>query len=82
MRVYPFEHYLRGVVLHAQLKINPNCFAMYQPPYLTIAHFDDSSGLVILADARVEDDYTIAFSELYSQMNLLLTGKRNPLEEK
>jgi hypothetical protein len=81
MKTQPFEHCLRAVVLHAQHKINLNCFAMYQPPYLTISYFDDNN-LVILADTRVEDDYTIAFSELYSQINQLLTGKRNPLEGK
>lgn len=75
-----FENHLRAVVLHAQCKINRNSFAMYQPPYITIAYFDEDGMLVILADARVEDDYTVTFASLYSQIKDLLEGKRQKLE--
>jgi len=77
-----FEDHLRAVVLHAQCKINRNSFAMYQPPYITIAYFDENGALVILADAQVENDYTDTFSSLYSQMKDLCEGKRQPLEGK
>lgn len=76
-----FEHHLRAVVLHAQCKIHPNSFAMYQPPYITIAYFGEDGMLVILADARVENDYTATFSLLYSQIKDLFEGKRQKLEE-
>jgi len=64
-----FESHLQAVVLHAQQRVHPHAFAMYQPPYLTIAHFDSSGALQVLADTKIDSDYTKTFTQLYSQLS-------------
>lgn len=64
-----FERHLQAVVLHAQQRVHPRAFAMYQPPYLTIAYFDVAGALQVLADTKVDSDYTKTFTQLYSQLN-------------
>ena len=64
-----FESHLHAVVLHAQQRVHPRAFAMYQPPYLTIAYFDASGALGVLADTQIDGDYTKTFTQLYSQLS-------------
>lgn len=71
-----FERHLNAVVLHAQQRVHPQSFAMFQPPYLTIAHFDQSGALNILADTKIDADYTKTFTQLYSQLNARASSVR------
>lgn len=64
-----FENHLHAVVLHAQQRVHPRSFAMFQPPFLTIAYFDTGGALSVLADTRLDGDYTKTFTQLYSQLN-------------
>lgn len=64
-----FEKHLQALVLHAQQRVHACAFVMYQPPYLTIAHFDTAGALVVVADAQIDVDYTKTFTQLYSQLN-------------
>lgn len=64
-----FESHLNAIVMHAQQKVHPRAFAMFQPPYLTLAYFDASGALQVLADTRIDSNYTKTFSQLYSQLN-------------
>lgn len=71
-----FETHLTAVVEYAQQKVHPQSFAMFQPPYLTIAHFDSSGTLQILADTKIDGDYTKTFTQLYSQLNARVSDVR------
>lgn len=71
-----FETHLTAVVEYAQHKVHPQSFAMLQPPYLTIAHFDTSGALQILADTKIDGDYTKTFTQLYSQLNARASSVR------
>lgn len=66
-----FESHLNAIVLHAQQRVHPQAFAMFQPPHLTIAHFDQSGSLQILADTKIDSDYTKTFTQLYSQLGAI-----------
>lgn len=63
-----FENHMNAIVMHAQQRVHPRAFAMFQPPYLTIAHFDHTGALQVLADTKIESDYTKTFTQLYSQL--------------
>ena len=63
-----FESHLNAIVMHAQQRVHPHAFVMFQPPYLTIAHFDQSGALQVLADTKIDRDYTKTFTQLYSQL--------------
>ena len=69
MKMASFENHLNAVVMHAQQRIHPQAFAMFKPPYLTIAYFDSSGTLHILADTKIDSDYTKTFTQLYSQLS-------------
>lgn len=64
-----FENHLNAVIMHAQQRVHPRAFVMFQPPYLTIAHFDQSGSLHVLADTKIDSDYTKTFTQLYSQLS-------------
>lgn len=68
MKMASFESHLSAIVMHAQQRVHPRAFAMFQPPYLTIAYFEQSGALHVLADTKIDSDYTKTFTQLYSQL--------------
>lgn len=69
MGMASFESHLSAVVMHAQQRAHPHAFIMFKPPYLTIAYFDPMGTLHVLADTKIDGDYTKTFTQLYSQLN-------------
>jgi len=64
-----FEYQLRVLVRYVQDNLNPAAFAMYQPGYITIGHFDNRGQLNVIADTEMMHNIENTFDMLYDQVN-------------
>ena len=72
-----FDHKMKIVVKYTQERLCPGAFMMYQPDFITIAFFDGSGNLNVLADVKHTGDSMQTFSQLYAQINEKIRMQRH-----